>query len=143
MRATEKNFLRFLEGTDKNFVIPIYQRNYDWRKENCKQLFSDLKDVVKDKYRTHFMGSIVNVYNQDSRNREYIIIDGQQRLTTISILLLAIHNAIKSGDVEDNGVNITKIREEYLIDKYAEESKKIKLKPIKNDYIAFCKLFDS
>ncbi len=142
MRAGEKNFLRFMEGTDKNFVIPIYQRNYDWRKENCKQLFRDLKDIANDNYRSHFMGSIVNVYNQDSKNAEYLIIDGQQRLTTISILLLAIHNAIVSGDIEGHGVNTNKIREEYLIDKYAEESKKIKLKPIKNDYDAFCKLFE-
>lgn len=142
MRATEKSFLIFLEGTDKQFVIPIYQRNYDWKKGNCKQLFNDLIDIVKDNYRSHFMGSIVSVYNQDSRNREYIIIDGQQRLTTISILLLAVHNAIQAGDLDGSGVNITKIREEYLIDKYAEESKKIKLKPIKNDYEAFCRLFD-
>ena len=80
MRANEKNLLRFLEGTDKSFVIPVYQRNYDWKKANCKQLFDDLLKVIDDNYRTHFMGSMVHIYNQDGKNYEYMIIDGQQRL---------------------------------------------------------------
>lgn len=142
MRANEKNLLRFLEGTDKSFVIPVYQRNYDWRKANCKQLFDDLLSIVEDNYRAHFMGSMVHIYNQDGKNYEYMIIDGQQRLTTISILLLAIFNSIDNGDIIGDGVNINKIKDEYLIDKYAPENKKIKLKPIKDDSVAFEKLFD-
>ena len=59
MKAEEKELLRFLEGTDKNFIIPIYQRNYDWKKENCKQLFDDLENLLKKKLDTHFFGSIV------------------------------------------------------------------------------------
>lgn len=143
MRANEKNLLRFLEGTDKSFIIPVYQRNYDWKKSNCKQLFDDLIRITKENYRTHFMGSIVHIYNQSGKNYEYMIIDGQQRLTTISILLLAIYNAVDKNDINGKGVNINKIKDEYLIDKYAPENKKIKLKPIKDDSVAFEKLFES
>jgi uncharacterized protein with ParB-like and HNH nuclease domain len=141
MRANEKNLLRFLEGTDKNFIIPVYQRNYDWKIKQCKQLFDDLSNIINDNFRTHFMGSIVHVYSQEGESYEYMIIDGQQRLTTISLLLLAIHNIIKSGQIEDDKVNVEKIRDEYLIDKYAHGNKKIKLKPIKDDSIAFERLF--
>ncbi len=142
MRANEKNLLRFLEGTDKSFVIPVYQRNYDWKKANCKQLFNDLVRISEENYRTHFMGSMVHIYNEDGRKYEYMIIDGQQRLTTISLLLLAIYDAINNKDIDGDGVNIDKIKDEYLIDKYAPQDKKIKLKPIKEDNIAFEKLFE-
>ena len=86
MKAKEKKFLHFLEGSDKHFVIPVYQRNYDWKKEQCKQLFDDLLDLGNSN-RTHFLGSIVSIYHDDGDDREYLIIDGQQRLTTLSLLL--------------------------------------------------------
>ena len=89
MKAKEKRFLHFLEGSDKHFVIPVYQRNYDWKKEHCSQLYDDLIELTKTK-RTHFLGSIVSIYHDNGDDREYLIIDGQQRLTTLSILLLGL-----------------------------------------------------
>ncbi len=77
MRANEKLLLRFLESSDTNFVIPVYQRNYDWKKEQCKQLYDDCINVIKNNYKTHFFGTIVSIYNDNGRNREYLIIDGQ------------------------------------------------------------------
>lgn len=142
MRANEKQLLRFLEGTDKQFVIPVYQRNYDWSTKQCKQLFNDLEHIIKDDFRTHFLGSLVHVYNTNSSTIEYIIIDGQQRLTTVSLLLLALHTVIKEGNIDGKGVNAQKIFDEYLIDKYAPENTKIKLKPIKDDFNAYKKLFE-
>jgi len=73
MKAEEVLFLDFLEGKRKNFIIPVYQRNYDWKKEHCKQLFDDLKDVA-DMDRTHFLGSIVSI--SDEHSKEFWIIDG-------------------------------------------------------------------
>jgi uncharacterized protein with ParB-like and HNH nuclease domain len=139
MKAKEKRFLHFLEGSDKHFVIPVYQRNYDWSKTQCEQLFDDLIDISK-KDKTHFLGSIVSIYNDSGKDREYLIIDGQQRLTTLSLLLLAIYKIIDKNLMETN-TNKEKIRDEYLINKYSDDDKKIRLKPIKNDRESFSLLF--
>jgi len=138
MKAKEKKFLHFLEGSDK-FVIPVYQRNYDWKKEQCKQLFDDLIDISSTD-RTHFLGSIVSIYHDDGEDREYLIIDGQQRLTTLSLLLLAIYKILEN-DLLNSSVNKEQIRDEYLINKYSKDDKKIRLKPVKNDKDAFSSLF--
>ena len=139
MKAKEKKFLHFLEGSDKHFVIPVYQRNYDWKREQCKQLFDDLIDISKTN-RTHFLGSIVSIYHDDGEDREYLIIDGQQRLTTLSLLLLALYKIIDKELLETN-VNKEQIRDEYLVNKYSKDDKKIRLKPVKNDKDAFALLF--
>lgn len=141
MKANEKKFLQFLEGSNKHFVIPIYQRNYDWKIEQCKQLFNDVLDVSKTK-RSHFLGSIVSIYHDDGDDLEYLIIDGQQRLTTLSLLLLALFKIIDNDELE---ASLTKeqIRDEYLINKYSKDEKKIRLKPIHSDKNAFSALFDS
>ena len=118
MKAKEKKFLHFLEGSDKHFVIPVYQRNYDWKREQCKQLFDDLIDISKTN-RTHFLGSIVSIYHDDGEDREYLIIDGQQRLTTLSLLLLALYKIIDKELLETN-VNKEQIRDEYLVNKYSK-----------------------
>jgi len=142
MKANEKDFLRFLEGADKHFVIPVYQRNYDWKKEQCKQLFDDLIDIAKNSFRTHFLGSIVSIYYDKGKYTEYLIIDGQQRLTTLSLLLRAIYKFIDEKKIE-TAVNKEQIQDEYLINKYSKDDKKIRLKPVKNDNRAFEALFEN
>jgi len=142
MHAIEKQFLRFLEGADTHFVIPVYQRNYDWTKEQCEQLFDDLLDISKNKFRSHFMGSIVSIYNNEEGGREYLIIDGQQRVTTLSILLQAICKLLNEKKVKSKDDKLkAKIQEEYLINRHAENDKRVRLKPIKDDAEAFSKLF--
>ena len=61
MKGSEMKLVAFMQGADKRFVIPVYQRNYDWKTENCKQLFDDLKKVIKTQRKSHFFGSIVSV----------------------------------------------------------------------------------
>jgi uncharacterized protein with ParB-like and HNH nuclease domain len=119
MKASEIKIIRFLEGFDKSFVIPVYQRNYDWKKSNCKQLFNDLVDVIKNKRKSHFFGSIVYLYNDDANGneQELIIIDGQQRITTITLLMLALVHVQEENNKDDN-LNIALIKNEYLIGKY-------------------------
>lgn len=89
-----------MEGADKRFVIPVYQRNYDWKKEHCETLFDDLMSVYRNNISAHFFGSIVYVGEDLASGTELSIIDGQQRLTTISLLLLAIYNYVKENDTE-------------------------------------------
>lgn len=132
-----------MEGSKKRFIIPVYQRNYDWKTENCKQLYDDLVKVIKNKRRSHFFGSLVSVYEPSGRNTEFLVIDGQQRLTTVSLLLLAMYNLIKSGIITPKDAYLDKqIYEDFLVDKYQPEETRIKLKPVKNDQKAFGKLFN-
>ncbi|RXJ57948.1 DUF262 domain-containing protein [Candidatus Marinarcus aquaticus] len=139
MKAKERRFLHFLEGSDKHFVIPVYQRNYDWKQEHCKQLFNDLIDVSENS-RTHFLGSLVSIYNDNGEDREYLIIDGQQRVTTLSLCLLAMYKIIEK-ELLDTTIKKEQIKDEYLINKYSNDEKKIRLKPVKNDKEAFSALF--
>ena len=144
MKGSEAWLIQFMEGTTKRFVIPVYQRNYDWRIEHCEQLYNDLLRVSLNNRTSHFFGSIVSVYNNNAKQEEHLIIDGQQRLTTISLLLLAIHNLIQAGKVESNNPNLgQKIYEVYLVDKWESQEPRIKLKPIKNDQRAFSCLFNT
>ena len=142
MKGTECKFVKYMEGADKRFVIPVYQRNYDWKTENCKQLYDDLVKIIKEHRKSHFFGSLVSVYNPDGHNEEFLIIDGQQRLTTVSLLFLAMYNLIDKGIIVSETANLKqRIFEEYLVDKWKPEDTRIKLKTVKNDQKAFGKLF--
>ena len=143
MKGSECKLAEYMEGSKKRFVIPVYQRNYDWKTEHCKQLFDDLVKVIRNHRRSHFFGSIVSVYNPDGRNTEFLVIDGQQRLTTVSLLLLAMYNLIKNEVIIPTTASLSQqIYEDYLVDKWQPKETRIKLKPVKNDQRAFGKLFE-
>ncbi|MCL2649875.1 MAG: DUF262 domain-containing protein [Candidatus Azobacteroides sp.] len=138
MKGEAKPLVKFLDGADNRFIIPVYQRNYDWKQDNCKQLYNDLVKVIKDKRKSHFFGSIVS--SSYEGHGEYLIIDGQQRITTISLLLLAVVNLVKEEILSfENPILRDKIWETYLIDKFAETNK-VRLKHVKHDSEAFEKL---
>lgn len=141
MNAKEGYIVRFLDGSDKKFVIPVYQRPYSWTKSNCELLIKDLEEVIRCNYPSHFFGSIVYVENDIGGCNEYIIIDGQQRITTISLLLLAIRNYVIDNHIE-NGVNAAKITTAYLTDEYAAGAKKLKLKLVQGDDDAYDRLIE-
>ena len=143
MKGSELRLIEYMEGSKKRFIIPVYQRNYDWKIENCKQLYDDLIQVIKNNSKTHFFGSIVSVYEPSGRNTEFLIIDGQQRLTTMSLLFLAMYNLLEEKIIisEDESLK-DQIYEDFLVDKYQPQEKRMKLKPIKNDQKAFSKLFN-
>lgn len=63
MTGSEMKLVSFMQGSNKRFVIPVYQRNYDWKTENCKQLYGDLIKVIKNERKSHFFGSVVSVYD--------------------------------------------------------------------------------
>lgn len=143
MKGSEQRLVEYMDGAKKRFVIPVYQRNYDWKMENCKQLFDDLVKIIRSGRKSHFFGSIVSVYNPDGRNSEYLIIDGQQRLTTVSLLFLAMYNLIEKKIIVPQEPSLAQqLYEDFLVDKYQPQETRIKLKPVKNDSKAFGKLFD-
>lgn len=124
----------YLEGPSHRYIIPVYQRRYDWKIENCKQLYNDLLRLTKDKDGNHFFGSIVSDVVGAGSITEYHIIDGQQRLTTVTILLLAIAKLVEKGEVHSSEVDLNnQIMERFIISKWAKEDDKIKLIPVKRD----------
>lgn len=144
MHAQERTFLEFFEGADKRFIIPVYQRNYDWRREHCEQLYNDILDIMKYKFKNHFIGSIVYVFDEYGEKTDFLIIDGQQRIATISLLLLAIYNLLKNGEIVSEKESLKEeINERYLIDKFSKSDERIKLKPVKADNQAFLKLYEN
>lgn len=134
MKATETKIESFLSANKIQFVIPVYQRNYDWTIGQCKQLLDDVLEVGYNRAMTaHFIGSIVYIHDdlfQTSRIKELTIIDGQQRLTTLTLIYLVIYNLAKELN-EESLVN--EISETYLINKFAAEEEKLKLRPTDNN----------
>lgn len=143
MNSSGCRLIEYMDGSKKRFIIPVYQRNYDWKLENCKQLYDDLIKVIVYKRNSHFFGSIVSDYHLNGRNTEFLIIDGQQRLTTVSLLFLAMYNLISNGIVVSADASLgSQIYEVFLVDKYQPQETRIKLKPVKNDQRAFNRLFE-
>jgi uncharacterized protein with ParB-like and HNH nuclease domain len=131
MKATETVFKNFLTQNKTQFVIPVYQRNYDWTTTECKQLLEDIIEVgsKKNSDDTHFIGSIVFIHDgvyTSSDVKQLVIIDGQQRLTTMTLLYLALYRFALDNDMEEKAAEIN---ETILINRFVkEDSSKLKLK---------------
>lgn len=117
MKATEAKLLDFLKKSPQ-FVIPIYQRTYSWTEKECRQLWDDIvRCGSSDKIAVHFVGSIVYVesgLSQVTHQAPLLVIDGQQRLTTVSLLLAALAKAVGEEEPFD-GFSQRKIKNYYLL----------------------------
>ncbi|GAA8129202.1 DUF262 domain-containing protein [Helicobacter pylori] len=131
MRVKESTINDFFALTGTIFSIPVYQRNYTWEEKNCKKLLQDIVSISQNK-KTHFMGSITYILRHidDEKSlrqlQEFVIIDGQQRITTIMLLLKAIETKIPNEEIKkeiDNLLNLS--------------GQRLRLKPIKSDKEAF------
>src|SRR5271165_1772615 len=117
MKATEAKLLAFLRKSPQ-FVMPIYQRTYSWTDKECKQLWDDIIRTGRDDaISVHFIGSIVYIeegLSQVSHQAPLLVIDGQQRLTTVTLLLAALAQTL--GDEEPvDGFSARKLRNYYLL----------------------------
>lgn len=129
MKADSIHLFDFLGSSKTIFEIPVFQRNYEWDKDQCEQLFKDLT-VAAQTNTDHFIGAIVYVTETGNKmSHIYRIIDGQQRLTSLTLLLKALSDA----DEQDRD----EIEEEYLTNKYLDDNNHLKLKPVEHDYEAF------
>ena len=138
MKANELPIINFLQAPNVQFVIPVYQRNYDWTNNECKELLNDIIAVETADRGTHFIGSIVFVYDgaySTSEVKELVIIDGQQRLTTINILYVALYRFAKDSDMKQEADMLHNM---FLVNQYVQqESSKLKLKQTDTNSLAF------
>lgn len=149
MKATDTELTKFLEG-EKQYCVPIYQRKYSWGKLNCLEFLKDILAIAKDTERPcHFMGSIIYLLKGNSQHAsavtEYLVIDGQQRLTTISVLLLALGDYTKekasgSDEFKCSVTNPERISKQYLINEYETNDTYYKIRLNEEDFYAWKKI---
>lgn len=132
MEAKQNSVFKFMQQQDTQFIIPVYQRNYDWRNEQCQQLMNDILTVGTDETaQSHFVGSVVYLQTSITSNPTYLtIIDGQQRLTTLTLVWIALQRRAQEWGQERMADEINK---KFLINEYQDEGAKMKLRPIKKD----------
>ena len=115
MNGAKSRIIDYLDGTDKRYIIPVYQRKYEWKQNNCRQLYNDLKKIIHEKRKQYFLGSIVSSVIGNGNLVEYHIIDGQQRITTITLLLLAMRNLLTQKKISAQKDNLSEeIDEPFL-----------------------------
>ncbi len=131
MQAQEVAITGFLTKGEK-FIIPVYQRNYDWKRKQCEQILKDIEDIKPGQL--YFIGSVVHRRrNNLITNQELVIIDGQQRITTLTLFLFRIAEILK----ENNDIIWEQIWDSYIQNKYDNSEEKLKLKPIISDLEVF------
>lgn len=142
MQGNAIPFSRCIEGARMQLIIPVYQRNYDWTIDNCNQLFNDLVKLKNSNRPKHFFGSIVTTV-ADTIGNNRLVIDGQQRITTISLLLIAAIHAVNNHEmkIEDKS-KIDYAFEVFLKANFCSGTRKQKLVPIENDMVAYDRIFE-
>jgi uncharacterized protein with ParB-like and HNH nuclease domain len=129
MKATQTNFLNFLEG-NKQLIIPIYQRPYSWTITQCQQLWNDiLRAANENEISGHFIGSLVYMVDTVYLTAvipKLLVIDGQQRLTTLSLLLSVLSKAIRASN-EEIDISSEALEDFYLFNRHAKSSERYKL----------------
>ncbi len=128
-----------LIGNGKKFSLPPYQRDYSWSEENWENLWYDIVELMSDSHEYHFMGTL---FIQETPNREFIVIDGQQRIVTLNILALAVinklnHLAQKGIDTESNLERARRLRDRFIGEKNPAslfEGTRLRLNNTNNDF---------
>ena len=138
--------LNKLLNTSRQFIVPIFQRNYSWQKSQYEQLWLDILRASKFKEKqNHFIGSIVyiDMGTPAGRPQQLLLIDGQQRLTTISILLCAIKDYVQKFNLETKLINLAKIKNQFLYNSDEIDEDKYKLLLNVQDKETYIKLIDN
>ena len=127
MDATKGNIYAILNG-NKQFLIPVYQRYYSWDLAQCQRLWTDIVDMQKKNKHGHFVGSIVNIAEQAMPTgvQKYMIIDGQQRITTLTLLLIALRDYAENHP-EGQTINAKRIDNTLLKNEYEDGDDRYKL----------------
>jgi alkylated DNA nucleotide flippase Atl1 len=146
VRAVETSLQELLEGS-KQYQVPLYQRTYSWQRAQLERLWEDVAKLAADRVQepaaTHFVGSVVlapSPGNGPAGVAQYLVVDGQQRLTTLSVLLIALrdHQAETDGPGHRDRIN-----EQFLINKWKDGQQRLKLSPTQADRPAYLACLDS
>jgi len=145
VKASEAKFLSFMQGTHQ-FIIPIYQRTYSWTLKQCKQLWDDVVwTATNPSASAHFIGSVVyierSLYHVSTSVPQLLVIDGQQRLTTLSLLLAALGEAVESSGT-DSQISRRRINNYYLFNAEEDGQLRYKLVLTRNDRETLTRLLD-
>lgn len=127
MDAQKCNIYRILNG-DRQFIIPVYQRYYTWNIEQCDRLWNDIVNMQIQNKSGHFVGSVVNIAEKTGPGvlEKYMIIDGQQRMTTLTLMLVALRN-YSADHKEDKSINFKQIENVLLKNEYENGDERYKL----------------
>jgi uncharacterized protein with ParB-like and HNH nuclease domain len=145
IKANDSTLSKFVEGT-KQFIIPLFQRTYSWEQDKIRILWEDItnlyKEVGENPDATHFFGSFVTLQlpSMATSASKYMVIDGQQRLTTVFIFLAALRDRIK--ELDPNEKTKDEINDNYLTNKYYPNNK-YKLVPTQADRTLFFNMIDN
>ena len=134
MKAQDLQFTQLLQGA-KQFIIPIFQRTYSWEQGHCEQLWQDITRVgSKEELDSHFIGSAVYIPEQETSAAisRWLVIDGQQRITTIMLLLLSLMQRLKKEGI-DQPVSAEEIEDYYLRNRYGKDDQSYKMVLTKTD----------
>ena len=134
MKANETTLIELIGVRKRTFSIPVYQRNYDWKVDNCKQLFYDIQTIAENG-KDHFLGTIVYIPDRSTATSPiFIVIDGQQRITSVMLFIKALHDSIDDPEVKED------IEDDYLRNSKGGGDYRLKLKPIESDQNVYEKL---
>lgn len=133
-------------GGVQRYLVPLYQRPYSWGEEQLSRLWADLLDVAEGRLagNSHFTGSLVLAIGKMVPGaNEYLVVDGQQRLTTLSILLCALRDHYRAEEDEEFQIRGAELHEKYLIDRFKRGDDRLKLLPTQADRDAYRALIDA
>jgi uncharacterized protein with ParB-like and HNH nuclease domain len=143
--ARETTLQELLEGS-KQYQVPLFQRTYSWKRPQLERLWEDILKLAEDRIHeptaTHFIGSLVlapSPSNGPAGVQEFLVVDGQQRLTTLSILLCAIRD--HRADHEDE-VHRERIDQQYLLNRWKPVQRRLKLVPTQADRASYLACLD-
>lgn len=124
MDAGKGNIFGLLNGL-KQYLIPVYQRLYSWELPQCQRLWNDIVAMQKENREGHFLGSIVCIAEKTAPTgvQKYMVIDGQQRLTTLTLVLIALRDSV----TKESGINIDQLNTSFLFNQYENGNNKYKL----------------
>ena len=138
MKANDEKVGKFLGGRDSVFIIPPFQRNYSWDEEQCSELFDDILKSI-EKRKSHYIGNIVYYVGENNRAgfNEFILVDGQQRITSILLLLCALRSRLSADEAK-------RLEKNYLINEDEKDEKyRVRLKQTDSDLRVFEKIINN
>lgn len=138
MDVRKTNVESLFSGDNTSYTIPVYQRKYSWKPKQCRQLFDDLQSIIMTG-REHFFGSVVLCHD---KHTTWIVIDGQQRLTTVSLIWLALSKLIKDGIKPSTPTLADNIRKKYCYESEIDGSTLPRILHIEEDRKAYLALLE-